>query len=124
MAEGPNSARGTGSNKPGLSLHVPEPKFRPGDAVDFGHVDIGAPGSGVISTVPTKSGKNVVSGYASFSGTSMATPHVSGAAALYTANHPTATAAQIKAAILGSAVPTASLTGITVTGGRLNVSGF
>ncbi|MBX9896562.1 MAG: 3-methyl-2-oxobutanoate dehydrogenase (2-methylpropanoyl-transferring) subunit alpha [Qipengyuania sp.] len=44
MAEGPNSARGTGSNKPGLSLHVPEPKFRPGDAVDFGHVDIGAPG--------------------------------------------------------------------------------
>lgn len=87
-------------------------------------VDIGAPGSGVISTVPTKSGKNVVSGYASFSGTSMATPHVSGAAALYKANHPTATAAQIKAAILGSAVPTASLTGITVTGGRLNVSGF
>ena len=44
MADGPNSARRAGSNKPGLSLHVPEPRFRPGDAVDFGHVDVGAPG--------------------------------------------------------------------------------
>lgn len=44
MAEGPNSANRAGSNTPGLSLHVPEPKFRPGDAVDFGHVDVGAPG--------------------------------------------------------------------------------
>lgn len=87
-------------------------------------VDIGAPGSGIVSTVPVKSGKNTVSGYASFSGTSMATPHVSGAAALYKAYHPTATAAQIKAAILSSAVPTASLAGKTVTGGRLDVSGF
>ncbi len=44
MAEGPNSNTGARANKPGLSLHVPEPKFRPGDSVDFGHVDIGAPG--------------------------------------------------------------------------------
>ena len=44
MAEGPNSAARKGANKPGLSLHVPEPKFRPGDAVDFSHVDVGAPG--------------------------------------------------------------------------------
>ncbi len=34
------------------------------------------------------------------------------------------TAAQIKAAILGSVSPTASLAGRCVTGGRLNVSGF
>ena len=44
MAEGPNSRAAAGSNRPRLSLHVPEPKFRPGDAVDFSHVDIGAPG--------------------------------------------------------------------------------
>ena len=87
-------------------------------------VDLGAPGSGVVSTVPVKSGKNVVSGYASFSGTSMATPHVTDAAALYRATHPTATAAQIKAAILGDGVATPSLAGKTVTGDRLNVSGF
>jgi subtilisin family serine protease len=87
-------------------------------------VDIGAPGSGIVSTVPKKSGSSVVPGYASYSGTSMATPHVSGAAALYAAYHPGSTAAQIKAAILGSAIPTGSLAGKTVTGGRLNVSGF
>ena len=54
----------------------------------------------------------------------MATPHVSGAAALYAAYHSGASAAQIKAAILGSATATPSLAGKTVTGGRLNVSGF
>jgi subtilisin family serine protease len=84
-------------------------------------VDLGAPGSAIYSTVPTKQGG---SGYASYSGTSMATPHVTGAAALYASTNPGATAAAIKAAILSSATPTASLSGRTVTGGRLNVGGF
>ncbi len=85
-------------------------------------VDIGAPGSAVYSTVPSRNGRS--SSYASYSGTSMATPHVSGAVALYAATHPAATAAQIKAAILGSAIPTASLSGKCVTGGRLDASLF
>jgi hypothetical protein len=46
------------------------------------------------------------------------------AAALYAATRPSATAAQIKSALLASAVATQSLSGKTVTGGRLNVSGF
>lgn len=54
----------------------------------------------------------------------MATPHVTGAAALYAATHPGATAADIKKAILDRTVPTSSLSGKCVTGGRLNVSGF
>jgi subtilisin family serine protease len=91
-------------------------------------VDIGAPGSGIWSSVPAAIGKGknatVGSGYASYNGTSMATPHVTGAAALYASLNPNASAAQIKAAILSSATPTASLAGKTVTGGRLNVSGF
>ena len=87
-------------------------------------IDIGAPGSAIYSTVPKSSKGTVVAGYASYSGTSMATPHVSGAAALYAAYHPGSSAAQVKAAILGSAAATASLAGKTVTGGRLNVSGF
>jgi subtilisin family serine protease len=87
-------------------------------------VDIGAPGSGIFSTLPVRSKGKVVSSYGSYSGTSMATPHVAGGAALYAASNPTATAAIIKAAILNSAVPTPSLTGKCVTGGRLNVSGF
>ncbi len=87
-------------------------------------VDIGAPGSGIYSSVPASSKGKVISSYASYSGTSMATPHVTGAAALYLSTHPGATAAQIKTAILGSAVATPSLAGRCVTGGRLNVSGF
>jgi subtilisin family serine protease len=78
-------------------------------------VDIGAPGSGVWSTVPSNT-------YASYNGTSMATPHVTGAVALYASTKPVGTsAASIKQAILQSATPTASLAGKTVTGGRLNV---
>ncbi len=87
-------------------------------------VDIGAPGSGIYSSIPVRSKGQILSGYASYNGTSMATPHVSGGAALYAASHPGSTAAQIKAAIMNSAVPTSSLTGKCVTGGRLNVSGF
>ncbi len=87
-------------------------------------VDIGAPGSGIWSTVPVRSGGRIVGGYASYSGTSMATPHVTGAVALYKSINPSATASQIKNAIMSSATPTSSLSGKCVTGGRLNVSGF
>jgi len=80
-------------------------------------VDLGAPGSGIWSSTAF----NIFEAY---SGTSMATPHVAGAAALYAAQNPGASAATIKAAILNSATPTTSLTGKCVTGGRLNVSGF
>jgi subtilisin family serine protease len=83
-------------------------------------VDLGAPGSGIYSTLPSNNGRK----YGSYSGTSMATPHVTGGAALYASTHPGASAATIKSAILSSTIPTASLSGITVTGGRLNVSGF
>ena len=84
-------------------------------------VDLGAPGSAIVSTVPSKKGTPA---YASYSGTSMATPHVTGAVALFAATHPGATAAAIKSAILSSATATPSLAGRTFTGGRLNVSGF
>ncbi|MBI5308274.1 MAG: S8 family serine peptidase [Planctomycetes bacterium] len=78
-------------------------------------VDIGAPGSGIWSTTAFNT-------YSNYNGTSMATPHVTGAAALYASTHLGATAAQIKNAILSSAVPTASLSGKVVTGGRLDAN--
>lgn len=83
-------------------------------------VHLGAPGVGVYSTLPNSTGNK----YGAYSGTSMATPHVTGACALFAATHPGASAATIKSAILSSVVPTASLSGKTATGGRLNVSGF
>lgn len=80
-------------------------------------VDLGAPGVGVWSTT-------AFNRYSSFNGTSMATPHVTGASALYKASHPTTTAADVKGAILSSTTPTPSLNAKTVTGGRLNAGGF
>ncbi|MFO1536845.1 MAG: S8 family serine peptidase [Actinomycetota bacterium] len=77
-------------------------------------VDLGAPGEGITSTTPGNT-------YSSYSGTSMATPHVSGAAALCASANPAMTASQIRAAILSTAAPTPSLAGITATGARLDV---
>ncbi|MFZ5842030.1 MAG: S8 family peptidase [Pseudomonadota bacterium] len=87
-------------------------------------VDICAPGSAIMSTVPKSSKGKVISGYASYSGTSMATPHVSGAAALYKSLNPSATHTQVKNAILGSAVATPSCNGKVSSNGRLDVSGY
>jgi len=87
-------------------------------------VDLGAPGSGIYSTVPVRSKGKTIASYANFSGTSMATPHVTGSAAYYAARNPGATAAQIKAAILGATIPTPALAGKVVSGGRLNIEGF
>ncbi|GGC22641.1 2-oxoisovalerate dehydrogenase subunit alpha [Novosphingobium marinum] len=40
MADGPNSTGKPRGNLPPLDLHVPEPKFRPGDEVDYSHIPI------------------------------------------------------------------------------------
>jgi len=81
-------------------------------------VDIGAPGSGIWSTVPTSTG---AASYASYNGTSMATPHVTGAVALYASIQSSPVPGNaIRQAILSTATPTTSLSGKTVTGGRLN----
>jgi len=76
-------------------------------------VNLGAPGVDILSTV--RNGQ-----YAFLSGTSMATPHVSGAAALLLSAC-TLDTASVKEALLGTADPLPTLSGITTTGGRLNV---
>ena len=85
-------------------------------------VDIGAPGHYIYSTVPTGSCELCNStGYDYLSGTSMATPFVSGAAALIKAKFPDINASQIKARILYSIDRIDSLNGKVVSNGRLNV---
>ncbi len=79
-------------------------------------VHLGAPGEGIISTVPATQGK-----YASLSGTSMAAPHVAGAAALLYSYLPGLTAAQVKQRILDNVDPIPTLNGISLSGGRLNL---
>jgi hypothetical protein len=76
-------------------------------------VDLGAPGVNILSTTPGDS-------YGIKSGTSMATPHVAGVAALVMAENPTWTNAQVKSQILNTVDPLSSLSGKTLTGGRLN----
>ncbi|HEX3149423.1 MAG TPA: S8 family serine peptidase [Gemmataceae bacterium] len=79
--------------------------------------DLGAPGSSIYSTYSLNLGS-----YATLSGTSMATPHVSGALALLKAAHPDWTVAQLKDQLLATTVPIPALAGITVSGGRLNLA--
>ncbi|QCX78875.1 Extracellular serine proteinase precursor [Streptomyces sp. YIM 121038] len=68
---------------------------------NFGTVlDLFAPGSNITSTWNTSdTATNTISG------TSMASPHVAGAAALYVAENPTATPAQVSQALVSAATP-------------------
>jgi subtilisin family serine protease len=77
-------------------------------------VHLGAPGSGILSTTP---GNN----YGFMSGTSMATPHVSGSAALLLAANPNLTLQQLKSLLIFNGDPAPTLLNKTVTGRRLNV---
>ena len=62
--------------------------------------------------------------FANPSGTSMASPHVAGAAALAFAKIPGASVAAVKDAILEGADKKASLSGLVATGARLNLNGM
>ena len=88
--------------------------------VDFSNyglttVDLGAPGLEIFSTFSTAN-----NAYSIISGTSMATPHVVGVAALIAAQYPTASLVEMRERLLRTVVPVASLQGRSVTGGRVD----
>lgn len=77
-------------------------------------VHLAAPGVAILSTIRNN-------GYTSYQGTSMATPHVTGAAALLKASDPSLTAAAIRVRLLSTVTKLSSLTDKTTTAGLLNV---
>ncbi|ACY18600.1 S8 family peptidase [Haliangium ochraceum] len=79
-------------------------------------VDVGAPGADILSTVPG-------SDYAVFSGTSMATPHVTGLVGLLKADDQSRTIQQIKNLILTGGDETPGTDGTVLTGRRINAFG-
>ena len=87
-----------------------------GDRPDLSNPSLHDPATEIVSTVPTD-------GYGPMRGTSMATPHVTGALALYASVHPGSTPAQTRSDLLTAGVrPLAALQGITVTGGTLDIA--
>jgi outer membrane protein assembly factor BamB len=82
-----------------------------------GSVDLAAPGTDILSTY---NGSD--SDYETFSGTSMATPHVTGALALLRAKFPSETYRQIINRLLRGTDRLSALSGKVQTGGRLNVA--
>ncbi len=90
-------------------------------------IDLGAPGTDIYSTIPNNR-------YTKMTGTSMSTPHVTGAVGLLYSlagknfiqtyiEKPGTAALKLKKAILDSVEPLDSLKGKTKTGGKLNVQG-
>lgn len=77
-------------------------------------VHLGAPGVNIYSTTPGNQ-------YESLSGTSMACPHVAGAAALVWSANTSMTYADVKQRLMATVEPTSVLTRKTISGGRLNI---
>jgi subtilisin family serine protease len=77
-------------------------------------VDVAAPGADILSTY-------LGGQYAWASGTSMATPHVAGIAAMLLSVNPNLSYAEVKNLIVGTVDPIASLNGKMASGGRVNL---
>ncbi|QUC55557.1 S8 family peptidase [Streptomyces sp. A2-16] len=86
--------------------------------------DLTAPGVDIVSAKAAHGylGDPAADGYVSMSGTSMATPHAAGAAAILAQRHPDWTGARIKQALTASTTPTTGATVYQQGTGRLDVS--
>lgn len=85
----------------------------PGSNYGAWGVDLAAPGTFILSTIPGNS-------YGYMTGTSMAAPMVTAAAAMVYSHYPDITLADVKEILLSTARPLNSLAGRTLTGGMLD----
>ncbi|MDH6217677.1 S8 family peptidase [Streptomyces pseudovenezuelae] len=85
--------------------------------------DLTAPGVDIVAAKAAEGteGDPAADGYVSMSGTSMATPHVAGAAAILAQRHPDWTGERIKAALTASAKPTAGVSAFAQGTGRTDI---
>ncbi|MGY0236689.1 S8 family peptidase [Longispora urticae] len=86
--------------------------------------DLVAPGVGIVAARAAGTGEPFEDqeNYTEMSGTSMATPHVTGSAAILAQQHPTWTPAQLKAQLMGSTNPAAELGAFIQGAGRVDVA--
>lgn len=82
-------------------------------------VDVGAPGEAILSTLPDQNYWSIQGGYGYLSGTSMATPHVTGLTALIKSDDMSRTWKDIKNLILSTGDDISALSEKTVTGKRI-----
>ena len=84
---------------------------------NFGNtwVDLAAPGIAILSTFPN-------GGYGSMQGTSMAAPHVTGSVGLVASINPSLSSYQIMEIISRTADPAPAWSGLSLTGGRVNIA--
>lgn len=88
-------------------------------------VHLGAPGHNIYSTIPLNlrgAEPGGILGYGFLSGTSMAAPMTSGAAAVVWAQHPEWTYSQVSETLMATVDPLPGLTAKTVSGGRINLA--
>jgi subtilisin family serine protease len=98
-----------------ISVAATDNRDRKADFSNFGRrsVHVAAPGKDVVSTVRN-------AGYASYSGTSMACPHVAGIAALMLSRNPNMGFAELKERLIKTSTPVSALKRQVLAKGRVN----
>ncbi|MEW1720109.1 S8 family peptidase [Streptomyces sp. NPDC093109] len=126
-----NTIASPGSSTSALTVGAVDSKDRIADFSSVGPTingalkpDITAPGVDIVAAKSTTSTEEstAADGYIANSGTSMATPHVAGAAALLAQQHPDWTGQRIKQALISSAKPGAGLSVYQQGAGRVDLT--